>query len=60
MQKDILTTLFMQAGSAIVKEDKGFYRSDLDEFGTSKSEKSGQILFFYTSFADPLKELFLE
>lgn len=54
--KDILVTLFTQAGSAIVKEDKGFYRSDLDEFGTNKSENLGPILSFYTSFADPLKE----
>lgn len=54
--KDIITTLFMQAGNDIVKETKGFYVSDLDEFGTQKSTNLAPILSFYTSFADPLKE----
>lgn len=53
--KDILTTLFMQAGNNIVDQVQGAYYAVLREPGSSKATNLGPILSFYTSFADPLK-----
>ena len=57
--KDIISALFMQAGSNIVSEKNGYYSTDFEQGGQgSQNGKSnlGPILSFYTSFADPLKE----
>ena len=50
--KDILATLFMQAGSPIVYEDNGLFKSAL---GTNSVKYDlGPVLKFYTDFTDPL------
>ncbi len=51
--KDILTTLFMQAGNPIITEKDGFYASALDTLGSKYDISS--LLQFYTDFADPGK-----
>ncbi len=50
--KDLIATLFMQAGNQIVVEKDGFFMSALNEFG---QYDLGSILKFYRDFADPLK-----
>jgi ABC-type glycerol-3-phosphate transport system substrate-binding protein len=54
--KDILITLFMQAGSKIVSEENGRYFSDFGSLGGDKNFDLGPILSFYTNFADPLNQ----
>lgn len=49
--KDILTTLFMQAGNPIIKENNGATVSALDSQGVNGDVTSS--LKFYTGFADP-------
>ena len=49
--KDILTTLFMQIGNPIVKEDNGTFNSTLNSQIGNQSPSS--MLKFYTNFADP-------
>ena len=57
--KDILATLFMQAGSDIVVEKDGFYAADLSNFDRDTNTRVlAPMLAFYTSFADPLGELY--
>ncbi len=50
--KDILTTLFMQAGNPIISEKSGSFSSVLNE--NSGGYDLSSILKFYTDFADPL------
>lgn len=54
--KDILALLFMQSGNPILREENGVYQSTLAE----NSNKVGleSALSFFTSFADPLKEVY--
>ncbi|MCX6755490.1 MAG: extracellular solute-binding protein [Candidatus Nomurabacteria bacterium] len=54
--KDIISTLFMQAGSTIVQEKGGFLNSTLSAL--SNSANPGTILSFYTQFADPLSPFY--
>jgi len=54
--KDILTTLFMQSGNTIIKEENGVFSPALSS-GNSKYNL-GSILKFYTDFADPLSEVY--
>ncbi len=54
--KDILATLFMQAGNSIVIEKNGSFISALS--GTSGGYNLGSVLEFYTNFADPLKDVY--
>lgn len=49
--KDILATLFMQAGNPIIKEKEGIFNSTLDSSIGNFNLPS--ILKFYTDFADP-------
>lgn len=52
--KDIITTLFMQAGNKITQErDGGNYLSTLDE-----TKGLEDILSFYTNFSNPLNETY--
>ncbi|MBU0611822.1 extracellular solute-binding protein [Patescibacteria group bacterium] len=51
--KDIISTLFMQAGNPILSEEKGYFISTL---GDSGRVDLGPILGFYTDFSNPLKE----
>jgi ABC-type glycerol-3-phosphate transport system substrate-binding protein len=48
--KDIVTTLFMQLGSPIVKELAGKFTASI---AGEESKSLGNALAFYTSFADP-------
>ncbi|MFH1201180.1 MAG: extracellular solute-binding protein [bacterium] len=54
--KDILATLFMQAGNPIIKEKDGVFISTLDSSIGSFNLPS--ILKFYTDFADPNNVLY--
>ncbi len=54
--KDILATLFMQAGSPIVKEEKGVFVSAL--VNASANYDLATVLEFYTDFANPLKDTY--
>lgn len=54
--KDILVTLFMQAGNPIIKEKEGVFRSTLDSSIGNFNLPS--ILKFYTDFADPNNALY--
>jgi len=54
--KDILSTLFMQAGNSIVTEKNGFLISTLGE--NNQKYDLGSILKFYTDFSDPLKDTY--
>ncbi len=47
--KDILSMMFLQSGSKVVKFGEGRYVSDLD------SNSNASMLDFYTGFADPQK-----
>jgi ABC-type glycerol-3-phosphate transport system substrate-binding protein len=52
--KDILATLFMQAGNNIIEENSsGTYFATLNE-----TKGLDRILAFYTDFSDPLKETY--
>lgn len=53
--KDILVTLFMQAGNLIVTEKDGSFSSVLNN---SEKYDFGSILKFYTDFTDPLKNVY--
>lgn len=55
--KDILTALFMQAGNQIISEKTGRFSSTLGESGASQISLD-TMLSFYTSFADPLKNVY--
>ncbi len=52
--KDIISTLFMQAGSSIVAEKSGIFSSSLDVPG--RQDNPSASLKFYTDFADPNSE----
>jgi len=54
--KNILSTLFMQAGNLIVSEKNGSFISVLSQNGGKYD--LGSILKFYTDFADPLKDVY--
>jgi len=54
--KDILATLFMQAGNPIIIEKNGVFSSALG--GNNNKYDLGSILKFYTDFADPLKNVY--
>jgi ABC-type glycerol-3-phosphate transport system substrate-binding protein len=54
--KDILSTLFMQAGNPIVSEKEGTFFSALGSLDGKYD--LGQILKFYTDFTDPLKNVY--
>ncbi len=54
--KDILATLFMQAGSPIVREENDSFVSALGR-GSAQRDLSS-ILRFYTDFADPLRNVY--
>lgn len=54
--KDILVTMFMQAGNPIIGNKEGVLSSTLDAFGGRY--ELGSILQFYTDFADPAKPLY--
>lgn len=49
--KDIIATMFMQAGNPIVSEKEGFFSADLNS--PSASVNLGSVLEFYAGFADP-------
>ncbi|MDQ3075714.1 MAG: extracellular solute-binding protein [bacterium] len=49
--KDIVTSLFMQMGSPIVKQVGNAFLSNIGE--KDESKRLGDALSFYTSFADP-------
>ncbi len=51
--KDILATLFMQAGDRIVREEAGSYSP-----GFAQNQGLESVLTFYTDFADPLKTVY--
>lgn len=53
--KDIISTLFMQAGSPIVAERNGFFVSLL---GENVQYDLGSVLKFYTDFTDPLQSVY--
>ncbi len=53
--KDILSTLFMQAGNSIIAEKNGSFASVLSQTG---KYDLGSILKFYTDFTDPLKNVY--
>jgi len=54
--KDILATLFMQAGNLIVTEKDGSFMSVLNK--NNGKYDLGSILKFYTDFTDPLKDVY--
>ncbi|MEK7572279.1 MAG: extracellular solute-binding protein [Patescibacteria group bacterium] len=54
--KDIITTLFMQAGNPIVSEKNGIFSSVLGD--SSGKYNLGNTLKFYTNFADPLQSVY--
>ena len=53
--KDIISTLFMQAGNPIITEKDGFFISSLNESG---KYDLGSILKFYTDFSNPLNSVY--
>lgn len=53
--KDLLSTLFMQAGNPIITEKNGFFISTLNDTG---KYSLGSILKFYTDFSNPLSEVY--
>lgn len=54
--KDILSALFMQAGSGVVTERDGRFVSDLAS--SAGATGSDNVLRFYTDFADPQKNVY--
>ncbi|MES3032096.1 MAG: extracellular solute-binding protein [Patescibacteria group bacterium] len=55
--KDILTTLFMQAGSKIVSEKGGTFSSSLND-NNNPAHSLASILKFYTDFANPSRDVY--
>jgi len=53
--KDIISTLFMQAGNSITTEKNGYFVSTLNDSG---KYNLGSILQFYTDFSNPLKDVY--
>lgn len=54
--KDILSTLFIQSGNLITREENGSFISDL---GASTQQKNlGGVLKFFTDFANPLSSTY--
>jgi len=53
--KDIIATLFMQAGNPITTEKNGSFISTLNDSG---KYDLGSILKFYTDFSNPLKDVY--
>lgn len=53
--KDIISTLFMQAGNPIITEKNGSFISSLNEAG---KYNLGSVLKFYTDFSNPLKDVY--
>lgn len=56
--KDILSSLFMQAGNKIVTERDGIFSSDLNTAISNPNYDLASILKFYTDFADPNKDTY--
>ena len=56
--KDILATLFMQTGNPIISEKNGSFYSALDENAGANAGNLGSVLSFFTSFANPLKDVY--
>ncbi len=54
--KDVISTLFMQAGNPIISEKDGAFNSVLGE--TVGKYDLPSVLQFYTDFADPLKNVY--
>lgn len=54
--KEIITSIFLQSGNSIVREEQGNFISTLDD--TRSGAGLEQALKFYTDFADPLKEAY--
>ncbi|MCX6753073.1 MAG: extracellular solute-binding protein [Candidatus Nomurabacteria bacterium] len=54
--KDIIATLFMQAGSSIAENKGGVFYSTLDK--VDNKIDPGSILSFYTQFTDPLNQFY--
>jgi len=54
--KDILATLFMQAGNPITKENNGVFNSTLNS--QSGNSNLSSVLKFYTDFSDPSKSVY--
>lgn len=54
--KNIISTLFMQAGNPIITEKEGNFLSTLDNY--SSNYNLGSMLKFYTSFSDPLSSVY--
>jgi len=53
--KDIISTLFMQAGNSILEERDNYFNSTL---GDSTKSNLSSVLGFYTDFSNPLKEVY--
>ncbi len=56
--KDIISTLFMQAGNLIISEKDGFFYSSLGDTSSKNLVDLGPVLKFYTDFADPLSNVY--
>ena len=56
--KDILAMLFLQGGSSLVEEQNGKYRVTMNQSSTNALKTADAVLFFYTQFAIPSKELY--
>ncbi|MSU44906.1 extracellular solute-binding protein [Candidatus Nomurabacteria bacterium] len=56
--KDILSTLFMQAGNVIIREKDGVFISSLNDSLSNPKYNPSAILKFYTDFADPNKDVY--
>lgn len=54
--KDIIATLFMQAGNPIITEKNGAFISALDNYNANYD--LGSILKFYTDFTDPVNKVY--
>ena len=56
--KDILATLFMQTGNPIIAEKNSSFYSALNASTGANTSNLSSVLSFYTSFADPLKNVY--
>ena len=56
--KNIISALFMQTGNSIVTEKNGSFISDLNDSSGNSTDQLSSVLSFYTSFADPLKDVY--
>ncbi len=56
--KDILSMLFLQAGTDIVEEEEGGYRVTVGENTSAGLNPADAVLNFYTQFAIPNRELY--